>query len=235
MIYAPEDGNNDIVPRSHEASEHKAEKVGEEEHRPSGMPEIIEALLLALVAILTAWSGYQAARWDGRSALYNGEADADRVLATQYSSMGSQYATFDATTFNAWLAATAQGKGSLAAFYVRRFTPPYRIAFDAWLKTDPLHNPKAPPGPGYMPQYHNPQMGQASRLNNEVSAMDAKGSSASDMSDKYTRVAIVLATVLFLITLSQRFTHGHVNSALRILGVVVVAFALAELVTYPVA
>jgi hypothetical protein len=149
--------------------------------------------------------------------------------------MGSQYAFFDATTFNAWAAATAQGKGSLAAFYVRRFTPPYRIAFEAWLKTDPFHNPKAPPGPGYIPQYHNPQMGQASSLNNEVSAMDAKGTSACETSDKYTRAAILLATVLFLIAMSQRFTHGHVNSALRILGVVVVAFALAELVTYPVA
>jgi hypothetical protein len=30
--------------------------------------EILEAFLLAIVAIATAWSGYQAARWDGREA-----------------------------------------------------------------------------------------------------------------------------------------------------------------------
>ena len=30
--------------------------------------EILEAFLLAFVAIATAWSGYQAARWDGREA-----------------------------------------------------------------------------------------------------------------------------------------------------------------------
>ena len=30
--------------------------------------EIIEAVVLALVAVATAWSGYQAARWDGRRA-----------------------------------------------------------------------------------------------------------------------------------------------------------------------
>jgi hypothetical protein len=30
--------------------------------------EILEAVLLAIVAIGTAWSGYQAAKWDGRQA-----------------------------------------------------------------------------------------------------------------------------------------------------------------------
>jgi hypothetical protein len=28
--------------------------------------EIVEAIVLALVAVTTAWSGYQAALWDGR-------------------------------------------------------------------------------------------------------------------------------------------------------------------------
>jgi hypothetical protein len=30
--------------------------------------EIVEAILLAVVAVATAWGGYQAARWDGRQA-----------------------------------------------------------------------------------------------------------------------------------------------------------------------
>ena len=53
---------------------------------------------------------------------------------------------------------------------VRRFTPDYRKAFDAWLATDPLHNPKAPPGPGYMPGYSNPNVEEASKLNAQASA-----------------------------------------------------------------
>jgi hypothetical protein len=31
--------------------------------------EIAEVILLATVAVATAWSGYQAARWDGRESL----------------------------------------------------------------------------------------------------------------------------------------------------------------------
>ena len=34
----------------------------------------------------------------------------------------------------------------LAAIYARRFSPEYRVAFDAWLKTEPFTKPDAPSG-----------------------------------------------------------------------------------------
>jgi hypothetical protein len=34
------------------------------------------------------------------------------------------------------------------------FRPEYRVAFDAWIKTDPFKNPLALPGPMFMPEYH---------------------------------------------------------------------------------
>ena len=37
-------------------------------HRRGNWIEIAEAIVLATVAIATAWSGYQAARWDALSA-----------------------------------------------------------------------------------------------------------------------------------------------------------------------
>jgi hypothetical protein len=41
----------------------------------------------------------------------------------------------------------------VAAVHVRRFTPDYRAACLAWLKTSPFTSTAARPGPGYMPQY----------------------------------------------------------------------------------
>ena len=38
---------------------------------------------------------------------------------------------------------------------MRRFSPAYKVAFEAWLATDPLHDPNAPAGPSFMPEYHN--------------------------------------------------------------------------------
>ena len=42
--------------------------------------EIIEALILALVAVATAWSGYQAAQWAGKRAQEYAKANRLRVL-----------------------------------------------------------------------------------------------------------------------------------------------------------
>ena len=43
--------------------------------------EIIEALILAFVAVATAWSGYQAAQWAGRRAEEYAKANRLRVTA----------------------------------------------------------------------------------------------------------------------------------------------------------
>jgi hypothetical protein len=45
---------------------------------------------------------------------------------------------------------------------VKRFTPEYRVAFDAWLKLDPLNNEDAPPGPRFMPECKEPPGRQVS-------------------------------------------------------------------------
>jgi len=118
--------------------------------------EVVEVIVLALVAIATAWSGYQAAKWDGRQSLLYGTASTDRFKADAASTAGGQELVADASLFTAWLQATAAHDSTLAALYVRRFTPHYRAAFQAWLKTDPLTNSAAPAGPAYMPQYRNP-------------------------------------------------------------------------------
>jgi hypothetical protein len=227
----PESTNIDVAHHLHEAAEQKEET----KRRSITFLEIIEAILLAVVAILTAWSGYQAAAWDGRNALYYGEANKGRVTASQISTQGDQYLLFDAITFNAWLQATAEGNSKLQAFYARRFSPEYRMAFDAWLKTDPLHNPKAPTGPGAMPQYRNPLSEQATALANEASASFEKGTAARDTGDKYVRATVLLATVLFLVALSQRFKTTRIRTALLIVGAVLVVVGVFDVSTYPVA
>lgn len=69
--------------------------------------------------------------------------------------------------FGRLLQARAAGDKALQATYVRRFTPEYRDAFQAWLKTDPFVNPAAPPEPGYMPTYRNPNQDAAKRCTSD--------------------------------------------------------------------
>jgi hypothetical protein len=58
---------------------------------------------------------------------------------------------FDASTFNAWFTAFTPNSPQKEAIAIRRFRPQFLVAFNAWMATDPLHNPHAPPGPTYMP------------------------------------------------------------------------------------
>ena len=90
---------------------------------------------------------------------------------------------------------------------MRRFTANYRVAFLAWLKTDPLTDPKAPSGPRYMPQYKDPLAAQASALNAQASQAYNAAIGDRDTSDKFVRLTVILAAVLFLVAeeIGQRF------------------------------
>src|SRR5262249_12163381 len=72
--------------------------------------EIIEALILALVAVATAWSGYQAAQWAGKRAEEYAKANRLRVTAEGLATLAGQERIYDSATFNSWLAAKLDGK-----------------------------------------------------------------------------------------------------------------------------
>src|SRR5216110_708263 len=91
------------------------------------MIEIIEAFILALVTVATAWSGYQAAQWAGKRAQDYSTANLLRVTAEGLATLSGQERIYDSDTFNSWLAAKLDGKQA-AEFFERRFRDEYRPA-----------------------------------------------------------------------------------------------------------
>ena len=195
--------------------------------------EIAEAVLLAVVAIATAWSGYQSALWDGHEAQLYGQASKLRFEANAHESRAGQEQVYDGETLNSWLQAKLTGQERTAAAFERRFRLEYRPAFRAWLTTDPLHNPKAPAGPIFMPQYRNADLAEASALNAQASATFTRGTDARETGDHYVRTTVLLATVLFLIALSQRFRAHGVRMSVLVLALVLLAVALGFVISYP--
>ena len=225
----PESSNIEIAHRVHETGEHHA--AGRRRHEVA--IEIGEAVLLAFVAIATAWSGYQAARWDGQSTKLYGTSSRIRITATQDTTRGGQVEVYDATTFNFWLQATLTHDPKLARGYAKRFLPEYRPAFRAWLATRPFSNPRAPAGPFYMPQYRNANNKQGARLNARASDVFQQGVKARETGEKYVRTTVLLATVLFLIALSQRFGIFRLRVGLLVVALVLLVFALGSIASYP--
>ena len=143
--------------------------------------EIAEAVMLALIAVATAWSGYHAAKWDGHQALLYGHASTLRVEAGVAAIEGAQQRLLDVVQSNEWIRARDAKNQQLADAYRDRLSAEYRVAFDAWLKTEPLTNPDAPSGPTAMPEYRNALLEKAAELNNEGHGSVHRGDkSASD-------------------------------------------------------
>jgi hypothetical protein len=88
---------------------------------------------------------------------------ADRASDTRDDLTALSLRDFDSSTFNAWFIAYTLNSPQKEVIAERRFRPQFRVAFNAWMATDPLTNPNAPPGPTYMPQYKQPSPGPGQR------------------------------------------------------------------------
>jgi len=197
--------------------------------------EIVEGIVLAVVAVATAWSGYQAAVWEGRQAHAYGVSTQDGRLATQSSNLAEQQRLYDTQTFNFWLTAQSDGYKQTAAMFAKRFRAEYRPAFAAWLATDPFHNPDAPAGPIVMPQYHNAEQAHALRYELLSEVEFDRGTRARENGDRYVRTTVLFATVLFLTAIAQRFRVRGVRVGILALSTALLTFSLYFVITYPVA
>jgi hypothetical protein len=194
---------------------------------------VAEALLLSLVAVLAAYSGYAAAKWGTEASVSLAKASAVRTKANRADLEALQIRTLDSVSFNAWFAAFTAGNANAERLAERRLRSGYRPAFYAWLATDPAHNPKAPPGPSYMPQYVIPQEAAATTYDAQADVTFAKGSEAGATGDKYVRDTVFLATVLFLVGISGHFPLRQARYGLIAVGAMILVFAVIQLLGLP--
>jgi len=220
--------------------EHGEEQQSEEEHgqdtaedRHSRIVQIGEAVLLALVTLTAAWAGYSAAKWGTTSRVEIAQSSTLRNLATRDDLTAISLRNFDASTFNAWFIAFTLNSPQKEAIAVRRFRPQFLVAFNAWMATDPLRNPQAPPGPTYMPQYKLPEQAQANALDNAAAAKFNAGNAASLVSDNYVRITVFLAAVLFLVGIGSSFKLHGVRYALITLGSVLLVVSVVLILRQP--
>lgn len=194
---------------------------------------IIEASLLAIVAVLAALSGYGAARWSTESTDLLAHASAERTQANAASLDALNTLNFDVTAFNDWFAAYVSQNQTAMDIAARRFTPNFKNAFEAWLLTSPETNPAAPPGPTYMPQYMQPEKQHAAQLNATADGDYTTGVKAGANSDSYILITVYLATVLFLAGIGSHFAFRKIRYALAGLGTAILILAVVLLAISP--
>jgi hypothetical protein len=227
-----------------EISEHRARAAEEEEEEEEKGPAaeakgrdrvltIIEAVLLAVVAVLAAWSGFASAKWSTQSSLELAKASAARTQANREAYLAADLRNFDALTFNAWFTAYVVGNKNAMRVAEQRFRTPFLLAFDAWLATHPFTNPNAPKGPTYMPQYVQPELAQSNLFDVRADNYYSLGEVAGSNADGYVRTTVYLASVLFLVGISGHFRVRGARRGLVTVGGIILTVSVVLLVLAP--
>ena len=194
---------------------------------------IIEATLLAVVAVLAAWSGFAAAKWSTHSSLDLAKASATRTEANRAAYQAADLKNFDSLTFNAWFTAYVAHNRPAMRVAQDRFRPVFLTAFKAWLTTAPFTDPNAPKGPTYMPQYKQPELARSNAPDKKADIYYAFGEQAGGNADSYVRTTVYLATVLFLVGISGHFKVRAARIGLISLGGVILVFSSVSLILAP--
>lgn len=199
-----------------------------------GLVELVATVLLAVAAVATAWSSYQASRWSGEQSIAFSASNAARVNASRASARADQLSQVDVSTFIAWADAYASRDTMLADFYFRRFRAEFRPAVEAWIATRPLRNEQAPLTPFAMPQYRLADRDTATRLDAEAAMKTELAKRNNQRSDNYVLAVVLFASSLFFAGISTKLARLSHQGALLVVGCLLFLGTLVWVLTFPV-
>jgi hypothetical protein len=196
--------------------------------------ELVATLLLAFAAVATAWSGYQATRWNGEQTKASSRTNAIRIDAARAQGLAEAQKEVDVATFIQWVDAYARGETSLQDFYFRRFRAEFKPAFNAWVATRPLKNRNAPLTPFVMPQYKLAAEREAAQLDAEAEVSAATVRRNIQRASNYVLGVVLFSVALFFAGMSTRLGEPRLRRFALGVGCTVFLGTVIWLATQPV-
>ena len=195
--------------------------------------EPVTALLMALATLSTAWCSYHSAAWTRKSNRLMNEFNSLERRAGLQTMQGMQQATIHTAMFMQLLAAQHDGNEKLANFYVERFPPDVRKAYDAWLAQKPFENPNADPHPFVPNLYEVRGTREAAEANAKAASSLQASRNAGSVSGQYLANTVLFATVLFFASASGKFEQRRVRVVAFAFAVAVFLFAVVQTAMLP--
>jgi hypothetical protein len=196
--------------------------------------EIAAAVLLSFAAVATAWSSYQATRWNGEQAKTSAKVNKTRLEAARASDLANAQEQVDVATFMQWVDSYARGDDELVAFYRQRFRPEFKPAFNAWLATKPLKTKGAPLTPFAMPEYRLAAKTEAARLDQTAEELSAQVRRNIQRASNYVLGVVLFAVSLFFAGMSTKLTAPGLRKAMLVVGYVIFLGTAVWIATSPV-
>lgn len=191
--------------------------------------EILSVFLLSVIAVLTAWCGFQSSKWGGEMSIAFSQASSARIQAANAEGEARSARSFDLTVYASYIEAVGAGNEELADYTRSRFTPEFAVAFDAWVAGGEVEN-----APFARAEYVPQGTVEAAELNARADAKFAEALENNQRGDNYSLLTVLFALVLFLTAMSQREIAPWVGRTLLGLAIVVAVFGVALLATFPI-
>jgi len=196
--------------------------------------EIISAFLLSFTTVASAWCAYQSSRWNGVQMLNFFDANNARSESIRKSNEALQFATIDIGMFTEFVAAYTEGNQQMMDIIMKRFRPEMKPAVEAWLATDPLNNPEAPPSPFAMAEYKSAAQIEGERLLVIADQKFQEARQANQTSDNYVLMTVIFASILFFCGISTNFEDFPIRVILLVVAVIVFVIAYNIMQAYPI-
>ena len=195
--------------------------------------EPVIAMLMALATLSTAWCSYHSASFTRRANRLMNDYNALERRAGVLTLQGMQSATIHSAMFMQMLAAQQAGNDKLASFYIDRFPPDVRKAYDAWLAQKPFENPQADPHPFVPNLYELRGAHEAAEASAKADKNLQESRAAGDVSGQYLANTVLFATVLFFASASGKFEQRRVRAVAFAFSLAVFIFAVTRTVMLP--
>ena len=196
--------------------------------------EVGATVLLAFAAVATAWSSYQATRWNGEQAKTSGSVNKTRILAARAAGLANAQQQVDVATFMQWVDSYARGEDKLVSFYRKRFRPEFTPAFNAWIATKPLKTKGAPRTPFAMPQYRLAARDEANTLDATAEKLSAEVRRNIQRSSNYVLAVVLFSVSLFFAGIGTKINSARLGTITLAIGSAVFLATLIWIATSPV-
>jgi hypothetical protein len=196
--------------------------------------EIISAVLISLATVASAWCAYQSALWGGEETISYNRANAARTESVRMSNKALQLVTIDVNMFTEFAAAYSNQDEFLYNFLMARFRPEMKAAVDAWIETQPLINPDAPPSPFDMAEYQSEAQDESDRFLEEVDAHLEEARLNDQRADSYILLTVIFASVLFFGGMSTEFKSLKIRIGLVAFSSLTFLITLLIVLTFPI-
>ena len=193
---------------------------------------MIAVFMLGIATIGTAWSGYQASRWNQEQSDIAREGSDLRVESNRQFGLATQTILYDANLVTQYAKAVSDGDTELQDFYKSTlFRPGFLPVIERWQEAVRAGEP--PPRLLEDRVYLDAQLAPYQETQAKAEAKDVESKDAGQNADDYVLLTLLLASALFFAGVTTSFKLELARLLLLGLAAVLLAYCISQIATLP--